>query len=139
MEERFPPSQAYRERIEEEAMPTSLACGIVGTPPGEVRLEGEEGQVGRSRELEGEQMRAPGEGEVADAVHRRPGASGSQPDLASDLDRYVPLAASEAVPRHLVLLTHRKGKRLNRRQSARLCWKLGITARSLARVTHERR
>ena len=32
-------------------------------------------------------MAAPGEGKVADAVDQKPGATGAQPDLASDLDR----------------------------------------------------
>lgn len=32
-------------------------------------------------------MAAPGEGKVAAAVDNKPGASGQQPDLASDLDR----------------------------------------------------
>lgn len=32
-------------------------------------------------------MRAPGEGEIADAVDHKAGATGSQPDLLSDLDR----------------------------------------------------
>lgn len=32
-------------------------------------------------------MRAPGEGEVSDAVDRKPGASGAQPGTESDLER----------------------------------------------------
>jgi hypothetical protein len=32
-------------------------------------------------------MGAPGEGKVADAVGRKPGASGAQPGLESDLER----------------------------------------------------
>jgi hypothetical protein len=85
VEERIPTTQSSDTQ---EATPTSMARGIRGAPPGEERYKTEE-QVGRHRELEGEQMRAPGEGDVADAVDRKPGASGSQPDLASDLDRYV--------------------------------------------------
>ena len=37
------------------------------------------------------------EGEVADAVSRKPGASGSQPDLASDFDRWVTPSISNTV------------------------------------------
>ncbi|KAI1113424.1 hypothetical protein F5Y14DRAFT_451961 [Nemania sp. NC0429] len=50
------------------------------------RGESEAG-LGDEIEIEGDTMRAPGEGRVADAVGRKPGASGSQPDLAGDLDR----------------------------------------------------
>lgn len=34
-------------------------------------------------------MRAPGEGEISSAVDRKPGATGSQEGLESDLDKYV--------------------------------------------------
>ncbi|KAI1463100.1 uncharacterized protein F4812DRAFT_288124 [Daldinia caldariorum] len=69
------------------AVPSSLGYGIHGAPAGEEKYGRTQEQVGRSRELEGEQMRAAGEGDVSSAVERKPGASGSQPDLASDLDR----------------------------------------------------
>ncbi|KAH9908562.1 hypothetical protein F4778DRAFT_351971 [Xylariomycetidae sp. FL2044] len=84
VEERFPTSQASGI---DEAVPSSLGRGIRGAPPGEEQFGRTEEEAGRHRELEGEQMRAPGEGDVADVVNRKPGASGSQPDLASDLDR----------------------------------------------------
>ncbi|KAI1850251.1 hypothetical protein JX265_002147 [Neoarthrinium moseri] len=84
VEQRLPTSQASGVQ---EATPTSLARGIRGAPPGEEQFGRTAEQVGRNQELEGEQMRAPGEGDVADTVDRKPGASGSQPDLASDLDR----------------------------------------------------
>ncbi|KAI1747322.1 hypothetical protein F4782DRAFT_444313 [Xylaria castorea] len=71
----------------EDAVPSSLGYGMRGAPAGEEQFGRTEEEVGRHRELEGEQMRMPGEGRVADAVERKPGASGSQPDLASDLDR----------------------------------------------------
>lgn len=45
--------------------------------------------MGRNKELDGEQMRAPGEGEIATAVDEKPGATGGEHDMASDLDRYV--------------------------------------------------
>ncbi|KAI1762069.1 hypothetical protein GGR53DRAFT_468674 [Hypoxylon sp. FL1150] len=70
-----------------EALPSSLGYGIRGAPAGEERFGRTQEEVGRGQELEGEQMRAPGEGDVASAVERKPGASGEQPDLASDLDR----------------------------------------------------
>ena len=43
--------------------------------------------MGRHNENDGDQMRAPGEGDIADVVDAKPGAGGSQVDLASDLDR----------------------------------------------------
>ncbi|KAI0414761.1 hypothetical protein F5X98DRAFT_377502 [Xylaria grammica] len=69
------------------AVPSSLGRGVRGAPAGEERLGRTQPETGRHGELEGDQMRAPGEGQVADAVDRKPGAGGSQPDLASDLDR----------------------------------------------------
>ncbi|KAI1650597.1 uncharacterized protein F4817DRAFT_236700 [Daldinia loculata] len=70
-----------------DAVPSSLGYGIHGAPAGEEKYGRTYEQVGRNKELDGDQMRAPGEGDVASAVERKPGASGSQPDLASDLDR----------------------------------------------------
>lgn len=84
VEQRLPESQSSGVR---EALPTSLAQGIRGAPPGEEQYGKTAEQMGRHNELEGEQMRAPSEGAVADAVDRKPGASGAQPDFASDLDR----------------------------------------------------
>ena len=46
-------------------------------------------KAGHRRELDGDKMRGFNEGEVADTVSRKPAASGTQPDLASDLDRWV--------------------------------------------------
>ncbi|KAI2637246.1 hypothetical protein GGS26DRAFT_547963 [Hypomontagnella submonticulosa] len=84
VDERVPSSQSSGIR---DAVPSSLGYGIHGAPSGEERFGRTQEQVGRNRELEGDQMRAPGEGDVASAVERKPGAGGSQPDLASDLDR----------------------------------------------------
>ncbi|OTB08282.1 hypothetical protein M426DRAFT_317397 [Hypoxylon sp. CI-4A] len=84
VEERVPSSQSAGIN---DAVPSSLGYGIHGAPAGEEQFGRTHEQVGRSRELEGEQMRAAGEGDVADVVDRKPGASGSQPDLAGDLDR----------------------------------------------------
>ncbi|KAI1770731.1 hypothetical protein F4818DRAFT_445913 [Hypoxylon cercidicola] len=86
VEERFPTSGGQSSDLG-EAAPSSLGYGIHGAPAGEEQYGRTQEQVGRGRELEGDQMRAPGEGDVADVVDRKPGASGSQPDLASDLDR----------------------------------------------------
>lgn len=71
----------------QEAIPSSLGHGVRGAPPGEEKFGRTNEQVGRHQELEGDKMRMLNEGDVADAVNRKPGASGSQPDLASDLDR----------------------------------------------------
>ncbi|KAI1420268.1 hypothetical protein F5Y12DRAFT_773974 [Xylaria sp. FL1777] len=71
----------------QDAVPSSQGWGIHGAPAGEERFGRTEEDTGRHRELEGEQMRAAREGQVADVVGRKPGATGSQPDLASDLDR----------------------------------------------------
>jgi len=70
-----------------QAMPTSVAYGIRGAPPGEEAQGKTHEDVGRSNELDAEQMAAPGEGKIADAVDEKPGATGSQVGLESDLDR----------------------------------------------------
>ncbi|KAI0803527.1 hypothetical protein GGR55DRAFT_396688 [Xylaria sp. FL0064] len=82
--ERLPESQASSTQ---DTVPSSLGRGVHGAPAGDERYGRTQEEAGRHRELEGEQMRAPGEGQVAGVVDRKPGASGSQPDLASDLDR----------------------------------------------------
>ena len=84
LEERLPgsPSSGLQ-----EARPSALGAGVRGAPPGEERQGKSAEQVGRHRELEGEQMRAPGEGDVSAAVEAKSGATGAEPDLASDLDR----------------------------------------------------
>lgn len=86
---RIPQEQAS----EDQAVPTSRGRGVTGAPPGEEAHGKTNEQVGRHNELDAEQMAAPGEGKVYQAVEGwsdekgKPGASGSQPDLASDLDR----------------------------------------------------
>ncbi|KAF1840493.1 uncharacterized protein K460DRAFT_296007 [Cucurbitaria berberidis CBS 394.84] len=65
-------------------------AGIHGAPAGEEAKGRSEEDVGRHNELDGEQMAAPGEGRVANAVRqggKGQGGGGEQPDLASDLDR----------------------------------------------------
>ncbi|ORY56320.1 uncharacterized protein BCR38DRAFT_117366 [Pseudomassariella vexata] len=83
VDERVPPKQSSSP---EDATASSLARGIHGAPPGEEQHGRTEAQS-MTRELDGEQMRAPGEGDVAGAVERKSGASGSQPDLAGGLER----------------------------------------------------
>jgi hypothetical protein len=83
-DKRVPSEQAHSQS---EATPTSVARGIRGAPPGEEAKGETHESVGRHKELDGEQMAAPGEGKVADIVDRKPGATGAAPDLASDLDR----------------------------------------------------
>lgn len=64
--------------------------GVHGAPAGEERKGLSEEDVGRHRELDAQQMAAPGEGRVADAVAKGghgTGGGGSQPGLESDLDR----------------------------------------------------
>lgn len=86
VERRIPQKQSSNS----QGQPSALGQGIHGAPAGEESkgLTGED--VGRHNELDGEQMAAPGEGRVADAVAGRGksmGGGGEQPDLASDLDR----------------------------------------------------
>lgn len=71
----------------EDATPSSLGRGIHGAPPGEEAKGLSEEDVGRNKELDGEQMAAPGEGKVANAVERKPGATGAEQGMETDLDR----------------------------------------------------
>ncbi|KAK6429664.1 hypothetical protein LTR95_014187 [Oleoguttula sp. CCFEE 5521] len=66
---------------------SSLGQGIHGAPSGEEAKGETEESIGRNRELDADQMGAPGEGKVATSVDRKPGASGTQEGLESDLDR----------------------------------------------------
>jgi hypothetical protein len=86
IDKRVPQKQAP----ESQATASSLGRGIRGAPAGEEAKGKTEEDVGRHNELDGEQMAAPGEGKVADAVAGRGGdgnVGGEQVDLASDLDR----------------------------------------------------
>lgn len=78
-----------KQSAEDTAKPAPLGRGIHGAGPGEEALGKTEEDVGRHRELDAEQMAAPGEGRVAAAVEQKEktGAGGAQPDLAADLDR----------------------------------------------------
>ncbi|KAK8096456.1 uncharacterized protein PG998_004673 [Apiospora kogelbergensis] len=73
---------------QDAAQPSSLGYGVRGAPAGEESQGLTEEDVGRHKELEGEQMVAgPGEGRVASAVENKHGATGSEPDLLANLDR----------------------------------------------------
>lgn len=86
VEERKPGAKQHSSTA--NALPTSLAQGVSGGAiQGEERYGRSEEDVGRHRELDGEQMRAPGEGRVAQAVEDKPGAGPPEQDFASDLDR----------------------------------------------------
>ncbi|KAF2705236.1 hypothetical protein K504DRAFT_348949, partial [Pleomassaria siparia CBS 279.74] len=79
-----------KQASDSQATASSLGRGIHGAPAGEEAKDKTEEDVGRHNELDGEQMAAPGEGKVADAVAGRGGdgdVGGEQVDLASDLDR----------------------------------------------------
>lgn len=61
-----------------------------GAPAGEEAKSLTNEDVGRHKELDGEQMAAPGEGRVAEAVRKGGegmGGGGSEPSFTSDLDR----------------------------------------------------
>mgnify|MGYP003624093566 CR=1 FL=1 len=65
-------------------------AGIHGAPAGEESKGLTKEDVGRHNELDGAQMSAPGEGDVAAAVAqggKGQGGGGAEPDMASDLDR----------------------------------------------------
>lgn len=82
----------------DDATPSSLGYGVRGAGPGEEARGLRNEDVGRHKELDADQMAAPGEGSVYDAVAggSKSGASGEQHDLASDLDRYPSSTALRA-------------------------------------------
>lgn len=85
--ERRLPTDSQLPSAMKEAIPSSLGYGSRGPLEVEERFGITAEKARRCSELNGEKMRPMDEGEVADAVSRKPGASGSQPDLVSDLDR----------------------------------------------------
>ncbi|KIW07532.1 uncharacterized protein PV09_01494 [Verruconis gallopava] len=70
---------------------TSLGYGVRGAPPGEEAKGYSQEELGRGQELDADQMAAPGEGDVYNAVEGgrrgKTGTGGVQPGLESDLDR----------------------------------------------------
>ncbi|KAF2132586.1 hypothetical protein P153DRAFT_283788 [Dothidotthia symphoricarpi CBS 119687] len=88
VDKRVPTKQASD--AQGEANSKAPGGGIHGAPAGEEAKGKTHEDVGRHNELDGEQMAAPGEGRVADAVAKGGkgmGGGGAEPDLASDLDR----------------------------------------------------
>lgn len=75
----------------EDATPSSLGRGVRGAGAGEEKYGRDHEDVGRHKELDADQMAAPGEGKIADAVGvsggGTSGRSGQQEDFVSDLDR----------------------------------------------------
>jgi hypothetical protein len=74
----------------DDATPSSLAYGVRGAPPGEEAKGYTEQDVGRHQELDAQQMAAPGEGDVYQAVEGRggkSGASGNEPGMEENLER----------------------------------------------------
>jgi len=72
---------------DQKPKPSPLARGVHGAPPGVQDAKQSDYVLGESEELDAPKMGPPGEGRVRDAVTHKQGASGSQPDLASNLDR----------------------------------------------------
>jgi hypothetical protein len=74
-----------------DATSSSLGYGVRGAPPGEEAKGKSQDQLDRSQELDAEQMAAPGERKVYEAVEGqlggKTGTGGEQPGLESDLDR----------------------------------------------------
>ena len=64
-----------------------MARGIRGAGEGEDSSKLTDQEKGISADVEAQQMRAPGEGDVADAVRNPQGGGGGQPGLETDLDR----------------------------------------------------
>jgi len=64
-----------------------MARGVRGAPPGEESQGETHESQGRNRELDADQMAAPGEGKIANAVENHPGATGGEPGMETDLDR----------------------------------------------------
>ncbi|PPJ49604.1 hypothetical protein CBER1_01941 [Cercospora berteroae] len=70
-----------------EATPTSVARGVRGAPPGEETRGFKTQSDLDSQELDAAQMGAPGEGKVVNAVQNKPGASGKEPGLETDIEK----------------------------------------------------
>lgn len=73
-----------------DATASSLGYGVRGAPVGEEAKGFSQDQLDRSQELDAEQMAAPGERKVYEAVEGqggKTGTGGEQPGLETDLDR----------------------------------------------------
>jgi hypothetical protein len=98
VEQRIPTKQASDAQGLENAK--APGGGVRGAPAGEEAKGLTEEDVGRHKELDGAQMAAPGEGDVADRVRQGgegQGGGGAEPDMLSDLDRYVGLVRDQNV------------------------------------------
>jgi hypothetical protein len=82
-----PISTRSQNDVQSKPQPSALGRGIHGAPAGEEAKGATEESMGRHNELDAEQMAAPGEGKVASAVERKPGATGAEPGLETDLDK----------------------------------------------------
>ncbi|EMC93538.1 hypothetical protein BAUCODRAFT_76591 [Baudoinia panamericana UAMH 10762] len=72
----------------EEATPTSVAYGVRGAGEGEESKGLDHEDVGRNKELDAEQMAAPGEDKIASTVKgAQSGAGGREQGMETDLDR----------------------------------------------------
>lgn len=86
VDQRIPSQQAS----EDQANPSALGRGVRGAGAGEEAKGLTDEDVGRHKELDAQQMAAPGEGRVADAVAGRGTnnqVGGEQEDLAAGLDK----------------------------------------------------
>lgn len=71
-----------------EATPSSMAYGVRGAGPGEESKGETHESQGRNKELDADQMAAPGEGKIAGAVKgTQSGTGGKEPGMETDLDR----------------------------------------------------
>ncbi|KAI5921419.1 hypothetical protein F4810DRAFT_712459 [Camillea tinctor] len=96
-EHRLPPST---KGSISEATPSSLGYGHAGdgklaSVTGVGAGTGTGIGAGRTGELDGDQMCAPGEGAVAGAVERKEGGGGREPDLAGGLEREIKLRMTD--------------------------------------------
>ena len=72
----------------DEATPSAMGRGVRGAGPGEDPSTLTDQDMGKTGAVDAEQMGAPGEGKVADAVRgSASGSGGTEPGLESDLDR----------------------------------------------------
>lgn len=83
--------------------PTSLGAGDTGPLKERDISESDKQNYSKNSDLDGEQMRAPGEGEVSEAVHNKPGGGfGGEKSLTEDIDRQANEHADEL---------HKRGER----------------------------
>lgn len=86
-DQRIPATQAKYS----QATPTPMALGVHGVNPNDRVRASDLDSDGMPKDDHGQveqmQMGAPGEGKVSNAVSAKPGASGAQPGLESDLER----------------------------------------------------